>query len=181
MNIYINRIGNDQSLIESLPEIIKKHILEYKDLNRRLASIYAWHYLANYLESDFNVKLDNKAVFYGDNGKPYLNVKDVYFNISHSHNLIAIIISNQECGIDIQYKTKDLRIARKILSIDETKEFKTKIFKADYLNRKWVTKEAYGKMIGIGLHSFVLKSNLIINNAKKIKDGKDTYYYAYYA
>lgn len=44
------------------------------------------------------------------NQKPYLKNHPLYFNISHSHNLVAIAIAPFEVGIDVEYmKKRDFR------------------------------------------------------------------------
>lgn len=43
-------------------------------------------------------------VYYNEYGKPYLD-NGLYFNISHSKNVIVCVISDREVGIDIEYLT----------------------------------------------------------------------------
>ncbi len=52
------------------------------------------------LHSYFNI--DEFNILYTDNGKPYLD-NDVYLSISHDKDLVVVVLSNVEVGIDIQY------------------------------------------------------------------------------
>ena len=86
-------------------------------------------------------------IFYNEYGKPYIKNNPIYFNISHSGDYIVIIISDKECGIDIE-KIRGLnnKIIDKIC-ID--KEKKSIIDDKTY-TKIWTMKEAYSKYKGIG-------------------------------
>ena len=38
----------------------------------------------------------------GENGKPYLNNSSYHFNISHSNNLVCLVVSEEPIGVDIE-------------------------------------------------------------------------------
>ena len=61
-------------------------------------------------------------------GKPYLLDNNFYFNISHSNEYVALGISNNDIGIDIEYDNKD-----------------------DINYKEWTIKESFFKLIGKGL------------------------------
>lgn len=84
-------------------------------------------------------------LYYDENGKPHLN-NDKYISITHSFNFSAIIISDNEVGIDIEkQRLKILRIAHKFTPIQE---YRT-IANEDALMRKltivWCAKESLYK------------------------------------
>src|SRR5690554_6444672 len=119
------------------------------DLHRRgFMSIRHLMALAGY--SDFDL-------FYDENGKPHL--KDgKHISITHSFHFSAIIISDQEVGIDIEkQRQKILRIAHKFTPIEE---YRT-IANEDALIRKltivWCAKESLYK-------SFAEKSVSFLQN-----------------
>ena len=95
-----------------------------------------------YLETGDNIKYEDLKR--NENGKP-LPVNNYFFNISHSGNYWCIAISDSECGIDIEID-RQLRahISKKIL-------FQSENLIDDNLLRNWVIKEAYAKMIGVGI------------------------------
>ena len=39
---------------------------------------------------------------YGENGKPYLKSGDMYFNVSHAGDYVALAVANCEVGVDIE-------------------------------------------------------------------------------
>lgn len=98
-------------------------------------------------------------------GKPFFkNIDGIHFNISHSGNGIAAIISNKNVGIDIEkHENIDLSIAKRFFTNDEYKyivekddESKKRFYKV------WTLKESYIKAIGIGM-SCPLDSFSVIN------------------
>lgn len=113
-------------------------------------------------------------------GKPYVaNAKDAYFNVSHSGEYVACIISDRPCGIDIETMDKDnLDIAKRFFARSEY-EYISDAPK-DEIKRRfyeiWTAKEAYskyeGKGLGIDLGSFevVKKENhfsVLIDGAER--------------
>ena len=103
---------------------------------------------------------------YGPKGKPYVkenrwNGKPFYYNLSHSGNLVACVISDAEVGIDVQ-ECKDigfLQMAGKYYAPEEVSfmvqcpqdECKREFY------RLWTRKEAYGKMTGEGVAGYLGK------------------------
>lgn len=87
---------------------------------------------------------------YMGNGKPYIpEYPDLQFNLSHSKNIIACVISNLEVGVDVEH-VREIKEAtvRKVFSekereiVGHTKE--------GYV-RLWTIKEACAKLTGIGM------------------------------
>ena len=101
------------------------------------------------------------------NGKPQIkNHKGLFFNISHSESKIAVVVSDEEIGIDIEVmRLYSLRLAKKICNEEEllyifghypdetdftenaSKETLHRFFEI------WTAKEAYFKCIGTGIPS----------------------------
>ena len=98
-------------------------------------------------------------------GKPYFtDFPGLYFNLSHSGEYTALVVSKQEVGIDIQQKrsVKD-RMVQKVLSKSEYERYKA-LQKEEsdaqeqpgdngqnWFFRCWCAKESYGKLTGMGL------------------------------
>lgn len=61
----------------------------------------AWFYLDEVLQNRFGIKLNEEEIKFSAEGKPYSDV--INFNISHSHGLIALVISEETCAVDIEY------------------------------------------------------------------------------
>ena len=67
-------------------------------------------------------------LYYDENGKPHLT-DDKHISITHSFVFSAIIISDQEVGIDIEKQSarKYLRIAHKFTPLEEYQNFRQRI------------------------------------------------------
>ncbi len=77
-------------------------------------------------------------------GKPYFKNSNIQFNYSHTKNYIACAISYDTVGIDIEETTRIIndKVSKKYL--ENAKNNTQRI-------EKWVRKEAYSKMKGLGL------------------------------
>jgi len=94
------------------------------------------------------------SFYYNCYGKPYLkNTKSFYFNISHTRSAVAVVISAEEVGVDIERIIKaPFGVARRCFAKDEIDY----IFCDDVNSTKrfyevWTKKEAYVKNMGKGL------------------------------
>lgn len=110
------------------------------------------------------------------NNKPYLsNYNNIYFNLSHSEDMIACGISDAPLGVDIEYNDEniDLNLAKHYFFNNEYNAIINSQKPQDEFFNYWVLKESYMKYTGLGfrltLDSFEIKKNndeikLIINN-----------------
>ncbi len=90
----------------------------------------------------------------GKHGKPYIKrYPNFHYNISHTRNAIAVVVSDNPVGIDIEKIRKaELQIANSFFTKTEQEyinEFSSKADKRFY--KIWTKKEAYIKYIGKGL------------------------------
>lgn len=92
-------------------------------------------------------------------GKPYLKKhKDLFFNISHCHELGVCIVDNHEVGIDAEnIRPWRPRVAKRVFSDREMQLFKKAENKDEFFFRLWTLKESFVKAIGIGI-SYPMKS-----------------------
>ena len=91
-------------------------------------------------------KVDNRELFYGFNGKPYLKSGELYFNVSHSDGYYICAVSDREVGVDIQKVCYKPRVAKRICADNEPFPLN-----ADDFTRLWALKESYIKSNGCGL------------------------------
>ena len=97
---------------------------------------------------------ENLKISYSENGSPNLN-NHQYISISHSEDLVCVIISEKEIGIDIEkISDKSLLLKEKFINSHHTK-----------LNKKkstliWCIKEAVFKLHKIGNVNF--KKNISV-------------------
>ncbi len=86
-------------------------------------------------------------------GRPYLNVDDIEFSVSHSGDYWAALFSKDRCGLDIQIErtVAFTKIAKRFFTEREAEY--VDLFKAQAFYDIWTKKEAYGKMTGKGFFS----------------------------
>ena len=101
---------------------------------------------------NYNLNIDELELTYNKYNKPMF--KEFEFNISHSNNVIAIIISSNKVGIDIQKVIEDVSLFSEKLDLPLDKYEVTKHLSA---------LEAYYKMKGIGINRSYLKEKVNVN------------------
>lgn len=93
-------------------------------------------------------------------GKPYLSNSKHFISLSHSRNFVAVIMSDEPCGVDIQYLVPKIdRIAKRFMSLKELSELGMKSI-IEKMHVYWGAKEsifkAYGrKSVDFKKHIFV--------------------------
>ncbi len=159
-------------------------ISKYNDIQMKEMSNKAWSYLFQILKQDFNIEVNQNDIIYNEYNKPYIKDNPIYFNISHSKDIIAIIISDCECGIDIEYidYQKDVeKLALKIMNNTEIKHFNKVINKHKYFYKIWTKKETYFKIKGTGIDFKDLTEYINLKNIKSYIyiNKKDKYYISF--
>ena len=145
----------------------KAKVKELKKEHSKRCTI-AGEIVARKLLSDITAKNPEYFIITIDcNGKPQIkNYAGLFFNISHSESKVAVAVSDEELGIDIEaIRSYSLRLAKKICNkeellyifghLPEETEF-TENASKETLRRffeVWTAKEAYFKCIGNGLPS----------------------------
>lgn len=171
----INNITPNKKLI---------NLVKYSDKRMEDISLKAWTFLNDILYENYGITINDEDIIYNENKKPYFKNNKIFFNISHSKELIAIIIDVKECGIDIEYIDYERsidKIAKKVLSKKEQKKFKYKFNKHKYFFKMWTKKEAYYKFLGIGINYNQLSEDIKYSNIKSIflKYNNENYYISF--
>jgi 4'-phosphopantetheinyl transferase len=90
---------------------------------------------------------------YNEHGAPYLE-DGPYFSISHCKQGIAVVVSDQPVGIDIEGMRKvDDGLVRKTMNTQEQDQIAAAANPEQEFIRLWTRKEAYVKMLGTGIIS----------------------------
>jgi 4'-phosphopantetheinyl transferase len=90
---------------------------------------------------------------YNEHGAPYLE-DGPYFSISHCKQGIAVVVSDQPVGIDIEGMRKvDDGLVRKTMNTQEQAQIAAAANSEQEFIRLWTRKEAYVKMLGTGIIS----------------------------
>ena len=133
-----------------LPKNIKKHCDKYADAKTRKTSYYAWFKLVETLNSKYNIDLNKFQLKFNKNSKPFI-AADIYFNISHSGDVVAFCLSDKPVGIDVQ-KVLPLKIfmpyVKKMFNDEQKTVLNKQKDKALYLTKLWTKYEAYVKLYG---------------------------------
>lgn len=94
---------------------------------------------------------------YSTTGKPYIEESSLFFNVSHSQDIITLgFVNKTAIGIDIEYvrDIKDLKeMAERFFSEDEYKKIcqLKKDLRQNLFFKYWTCKEAYLKATGTGI------------------------------
>lgn len=143
--------------VEYLPNSKKTSVLKTKNIKSKRETILAWLLLRFSLGSDAESLF--KRVRFSSNGKPSFENEQLYFNLSHSKDLVCAAISlNGEIGVDIQAESnfKDNLISR-VFSENEIEKSASASNKNTFFTRIWAIKESFLKQNGCGI-AFDLKS-----------------------
>ncbi len=97
--------------IERLPSRDSLQRGEYRRVERE-----AWHKLARYLLHDEAAQFDYTAV-----GAPFIVGSPLHISVSHSADLVAVILSKVRCAVDIESLTRNFeRVASRYISPRES-------------------------------------------------------------
>lgn len=168
-NVYVKKISdfNNQKVDLSSINPVRRTYLEKLSLNAQKISFYAWLLLKEKALEEFDLDIDSLQLFYNEHGKPMF--KEFCFNISHSKNLIAVGLSKNLIGIDIQViEGKDVSKLSKKMEIEEND------IPAFY--KVFSSLEAKGKKEGKGIFPSSLKAkDCSISKQLMLSDGTHSY------
>lgn len=125
-------------------DALRRHLTAKLCLDARLQSTSAWSLLAEGL-SHIGCEALPTVVFL-ESGKPIFVGSPLCFSLSHSQNLAAVLISDQNCGVDLEEIRPEVaeKLRNRVLSPEEQRQ------NADFFEI-WTQKEALGKLLGTGL------------------------------
>ncbi|MBQ9474284.1 MAG: 4'-phosphopantetheinyl transferase superfamily protein [Bacteroidales bacterium] len=130
----------------------REKALAYRHLQGRYACLKSYAMLCDLLREAGAIAPDEKPLFgYGPHEKPFLReLPGVEFSISHCAAAIAVAVSSQPVGIDVErFRTPSPSLLRYTMNEQEQRQIKTA---ADF-TELWTKKEALAKLTGLGLTS----------------------------
>jgi 4'-phosphopantetheinyl transferase len=108
-------------------------------------------------------------IIYDENGKPFPDASTIQLSLSHSGKLIAMMIDEQHCGIDIEtIRPKIERIASKFLNETELLACSQKDM-IDIMHIHWCVKEAIYKVYG--KKNVSLKTDIFVEHVNNPVNG----------
>ena len=103
----------------------------------------------------FSIPFEEQKLTFNENGKPYFENKDIYFNVSHSEDYVACVVGNVECGVDIQKIVSYKENVAKFIFNEETVE---NINRSGNKNlefaKEWTKLESILKLKGTGFLNY---------------------------
>lgn len=100
------------------------------------------------------------------NGKPYFENSTMHFSISHSGDLLGMVVSESLIGLDIQRYSKSVKkVAHKFITEDNLAVFPDQMDETDRQHILWCTKEAVFKAYGLGKVDF--RKDILIESYDK--------------
>ena len=161
----------------NLSLISKERLVKANDYNTHIKKIQSLvsYLLLRYVFLKRSIDILNYEFSYNLYGKPSLSGVNYDFSISHSNNIVAVIVDDDFLGLDIEmidYK-KDLTKLQRVLTKEELEEYSglSTTKQKEYFYGKWVMKEAHFKMLGIGYK----KEFNSLNLSYKLKYINDTF------
>jgi len=149
-----NKFVEYENYVQFMSPEKQMQIRKFKfDIDKKL-SLFADLYVRYLACTTFNLCNTDLVFDKNDYGKPYLvGFPNFQYNISHTRNAIAIGLSSEPMGVDIEkIRYADLKIAERFFCKNEYAYISTRPEQQDKLFYEiWTKKEAYIKWIGKGL------------------------------
>ncbi len=142
----------------------RKEALRYKHLLGQFACLKSYVMLREILEDK---GLSHPFRFgYNEHGKPFLiDYPEIHFNISHCKNGIAVAVSDETVGIDIEsYRNVSDTLVRYTMNEEERRIISESSDPIRTFTEFWTKKEAVFKLRGTG----------ITNNLHELLNGDET-------
>ena len=155
LDVYIATIPENGKLEKVYPKLRQKEISACKNETVKKEKYYAWKLLEYALFRTFGLKIQDQKFEKTDNGKWIC--ENFEFSISHSYSQVAVAISRDKVGVDIELlkARKTEKLSEKILTDTELDEFNGLSIdeKDEFIILKWSEKESLFKMAGDGVFS----------------------------
>ena len=155
--VYIlnaNNLSTDLSLYDNIDKLRLEKIKKSSNVLFKKEQLGSSLLLNDILENYFFMDITKVEYIYNEYGKPYIKDSNLYFSLSHSNGVIALAVSKEEIGIDIEL-IKDVKdnLALKVMNEAEYNIYKglSKNDKISYFYEVWTSKEAYVKKLGTTL------------------------------
>lgn len=155
--VYILNANKLTTDISKYSNIDKKRLEKIKKSNNTLfikEQLGSSILLNDILENNYFLDPKEIEYIYNESGKPYLKDKNLYFSLSHSNGIVALTVSKEEVGLDIELiKPVKEALAKRIMTTEEYNIYNSldKNKKITYFYEVWTSKEAYVKKIGTSI------------------------------
>lgn len=176
--VYISPLLRDESLMKLLPQKEQERISYFPTEKKRIESLSNSILLSKILKQLNYEKYD---IGFDKHGKPFLVGINLFHNISHNESFVVCAISPKNpVGIDVEkISSRHIRVAKKVCTEKELNKLESLPIpdQAYEFTRIWTLKEAFSKMLGVGL--LLSFSEILItefDNYYCIRHGQDMAY-----
>ena len=147
------------SLYDKLPRSIKKKANARKGTPSFRPTVMQYYVVKQHLNLE-----EGTDFSYNKNGKPSVKGKKP-FSIAHNDDILAVAVSTEDVGVDIQKKIKfTQKLAKEICNKEEFEKVMNAEDPALELTKIWTMKESFAKMKGVAILQLDVKN--ILNDAK---------------
>ncbi len=188
VEVYAVRLLNEDDFIKRkeqflslLPLHLHEGISRHKRVQGAQRSLLGELISRKILSNKLSIPIHTIEFQKTDKGKPFINIPDIHFNLSHSGDWVVFAFAKKEIGIDVErIKKINYGIAERFFSSEEFASLNGKSGrkKQEYFFDLWTLKESYLKLIGTGLtrslDSFTVVQEgdkfILIENSNKSKE-----------
>ncbi len=138
--------------IAALPEWRRERTLRFKHQTGQVECAYSYHMLCQLLREHHGITLQPHFLI-GEHGKPtLLEYPHIHFNISHCRRAIAVAISDQPIGIDVEVIGRENdSLAHHVLNARELHQMQSSPNPSALFAQLWTQKEALFKLLSTGI------------------------------
>ena len=164
MDIYILKIDEADKISEN--DLIKFNKKKMTHNEKLKAHCFVYYMTDKILKDIYNIH--NTELEFIKN-KPYLKTREKFISLSHSDEFAVLVVSNSECGCDIEKIKK-----RNFKKIADYMKFKSETLQEFY--KDWTKFEASYKM-GMPVHSekTILYNNYSLSVVSSVQETFDFY------
>lgn len=161
----------------------REQALRYKHVFGQFCCLRSWLMLADLLREEsgkrqVNVSVTLRDFSYNEHGKPILD-GGPYFSISHCKEAIAVAISEEPIGIDIEaIRHADDSLIERTMNEPERKMIRASEDRDRAFTHLWTQKEAVIKCVGTGIESFEQLQNLPLSEFRIQTTETEKYIYS---
>lgn len=148
-------------LLPFIPEEKRARINKFYHWQDAQRTLLGYSMISYLLTREFGLEKEKICFHFDEYGKPRIEEKEVFFNLSHAGEWIVCGISHKIIGVDVEQITAiDLTLAERFFAPVEVADLfqLPRELRDDYFFKLWTLKESYikaeGRGISIPLNSF---------------------------
>lgn len=134
-----------------------------------------WAFFRKICKSKYNFDPDKDFVYKNEYGKPFAKDDKTFFSVAHTQDLIVVVFSNLNVGVDLEKHKNNVNLDKLIKRISSCEDIS--ISKLEQFYDLWTKKEAVFKLNG-NEKTFVPKNVLVSSkniNTYRINFNEDIY------